>query len=149
MPFLMVPITSSNSIDKWVFWGENVIFRYFNIFFLVFFLNRFYSRFLLIPPKWSFMIYNIRIVSDISNDTSFKCLLLCKRSQLPVLCETLPFEMNFADSGESFSELVVILPDYALRISLGTFSILLIKGSYKPKLNIKTCFLWYFYVLFC
>ena len=31
-----------------------------------------------------------------------------------------------ADSYLSFSELVVILPDYALRISLGTFSILLL-----------------------
>ena len=29
---------------------------------------------------------------------------------------------------QSFSELVVILPDYALRISLGTFSILLLKA---------------------
>ena len=31
---------------------------------------------------------------------------------------------------QSFSELVVILPDYALRISLGTFSILLLKMVY-------------------
>ena len=30
-----------------------------------------------------------------------------------------------------FSELVVIFPDYALRISLGTFSILLLKLKYK------------------
>ena len=45
---------------------------------------------------------------------------------------------------QSFSELVVILPDYALRISLGTFSILLtthveiIVNSYKIELSILT-----------
>ena len=55
MPFPMVPIASSNSIDKWVFLGENVIFRYFNILFPTF-LNMFDSRFLLIQPKWSFVI---------------------------------------------------------------------------------------------
>ena len=32
---------------------------------------------------------------------------------------------------QSFSELVVILPDYALRISLGTFSILLVYSGIK------------------
>ena len=41
---------SSNSINKWVFLGENVIFCYFNIFFPTF-LNMFDSRFLLLPPK--------------------------------------------------------------------------------------------------
>ena len=46
----MVPITSSNFVDKWVFWGKNVIFRYFDIFFPIF-LNLFDSRFLLIQPK--------------------------------------------------------------------------------------------------
>ena len=54
MPFLMVPITSSNSINKWVFFGENVIFRYFDIFVPTFLM--FDSRFQLIQPKWSFMI---------------------------------------------------------------------------------------------
>ena len=38
---------------------------------------------------------------------------------------------------QSFSELVVILPDYALRISLGTFSILLIRIKWKSGDNTK------------
>ena len=34
MPFLMVPITSSNSIDKWVIWGKKVDFsQFYQIFF--------------------------------------------------------------------------------------------------------------------
>ena len=37
----------------------------------------------------------------------------------------LPNRMSSEESSQSFSELVVILPDYALRISLCTFSILL------------------------
>ena len=41
-------------------------------------------------------------------------LLFCKRSQLTVLCETLPFEMNIADFWRN-----------------------LIKGLFKPKLNTK------------
>ena len=36
---------------------------------------------------------------------------------------------------QSFSELVVILPDYARRISLGTFSILLLWSARKKKTN--------------
>ena len=64
------------------------------------------------------MIQNITAVSALSNDTSFKFLCLCKRSQLTVLSETMLFEMNIADFWRK-----------------------LIKGLYKPKLNIKTCFL--------
>ena len=114
MPFLMVPITSSNSIDKWVIFGKKVDFSQFSP--KVF--NRFDSRFLLIPPKCSVMIQNITAVSALQNDTSFAFLLLCKRSQLTVLSENLQFEMNIADFWRK-----------------------LIKGLYKPKLNIKTCFL--------
>ena len=63
--------------------------------------NRFDSRFLLIPPKCSFMIQNITAVSALQNDTSFAFLLLCKQWQLKVLSENLQFEMNIAISGES------------------------------------------------
>ena len=114
MPFLMVPITSSNSIDKWVIFGKKVDFSYFS----PKFFSRFDSRFLLIPPKCSFMIQNNTAVSALQNDTSFAFLLHCKLSQLTVLGENLQFEMNIAD-----------------------FWGKLIKGLYKPKLNIKTCFL--------
>ena len=38
MPFLMVPITSSNSIDKWVILGGKVDFSQFYQIFLYFFL---------------------------------------------------------------------------------------------------------------
>ena len=38
MPFLMVPITSSNSIDKWVIFREKVDFSQFYQFFSYFFL---------------------------------------------------------------------------------------------------------------
>ena len=114
MPFLMVPITSSNSIDKRVIFGEKVDFLQFSP--KVF--NRFDSRFLLIPPKCSCMIQNITAISALQNDTSFAFLLLCKLSQLTVLSENLQFEMNIADFWRK-----------------------LIKGLYKPKLNIKTCFL--------
>ena len=38
MPFLMVPITSSNSIDKWVIFGEKVDFLQFYQIFSYFFL---------------------------------------------------------------------------------------------------------------
>ena len=38
MPFLMVPITSSNSIDKWVIFGEKVDFSQFYQIFSYFFL---------------------------------------------------------------------------------------------------------------
>ena len=95
MPFLMVPITSSNSIDKWVILGEKVDFSQFSP--KVF--NRFDSRFLLIPSKCSVMIQNITAVSALQNDTSFAFLLLCKLSQLTVLSENLQFlfEMNIAD----------------------------------------------------
>ena len=93
MPFLMVPITSSNSIDKWVIFGKKVDFSQFSP--KVF--NRFDSRFLLIPPKCSVMIQNITAVSALQNDTSFAFLLLCKRSQLTVLSGNLLFEMNIAD----------------------------------------------------
>ena len=37
MPFLMVPITSSNSIDKWVIFGEKVDFSQFYKIFSYFF----------------------------------------------------------------------------------------------------------------
>ena len=114
MLFLMVPITSSNSIDKWVIFGKKVDFSQFSP--KVF--NRFDSRFLLIPPKCFFMIQNITTVSALQNDTSFVFLLLCKLSQLTVLSENLPFEMNIADFWRK-----------------------LIKGF-------KTCFLWSFDVLF-
>ena len=114
MPFLMVPITSSNSIDKWVIFGKKVDFSQFSP--KVF--NRFDYRFLLIPPKCSCMIQNITAISALQNDTSFAFLLLCKLSQLTVLSENLQFEMNIAD-----------------------FRRKLIEGLYKPKLNIKTCFL--------
>ena len=93
MPFLMVPITSSNSIDKWVILGKKVDFSQFSP--KVF--NRFDSRFLLIPPKCYFMIQNIKKVSALQNDTSFKFLLHCKLSQLTVFSENLQFEMNIAD----------------------------------------------------
>ena len=114
MLFLMVPITSSNSIDKWVILGKKVDFSQFSS--KVF--NRFDSIFLIIPPKCSFMIQYITAVSALQNDTSFTFLLLCKLSQLTVLSENLLFEMNIADFWRK-----------------------LIKGLYKPKLNIKTCFL--------
>ena len=114
MSFLMVPITSSNSIDKRVILGGKVDFLQFSL--KVF--NRFDSTFLLIPLKCSFMIQNIRTVSALQNDTNFAFLLLCKLSQLTVLSENLQFEMNIADFWRK-----------------------LIKGYYKPKLNIKTCFL--------
>ena len=40
MPFLMVPITSSNSIDKWVIFGEKVDFsQFFQIFFYFFLIG--------------------------------------------------------------------------------------------------------------
>ena len=113
MLFLMVPITSSNSIDKWVILGKKVDFSQFSP--KVF--NMFDSRFLLIPPKCSFMIQYITAVSALQNDTSFAFQLLCKLSQLTVLSENLQFEMNSADFWRK-----------------------LIKGLYKPKLNIKTCF---------
>ena len=106
MRFLMVPITSSNSIDKWVILGGKFDFSQFSL--KVF--NRFDSRFLLIPPKCSFMIQNITAVSVLQNDTSFAFLLLCKRSQLTVLSENMQFEMNIADFWRK-----------------------LIKGLYKPK----------------
>ena len=44
---------------------------------------------------------------------------------------------------QSFSELVVILPDYALRISLGTFSILLLTSNFDQSIN------QYFSLTFC
>ena len=93
MPFLLVPITSSNSIDKWVIFGKKVDFLQFSpkLF------NRFDSRFLLIPPKCSVMIQNITAVSALQNDTSFAFLILCKLSELTVLSENLQFEMNIAD----------------------------------------------------
>ena len=68
MPFLMVHITSSNYIDKWVIWGKNFHFSQFSP--KVF--NSFDFRFLLIPPKWSFMIHNITAVSALQNDTQFR-----------------------------------------------------------------------------
>ena len=40
------------------------------------------------------MIQNITAVLALRNDTSFKFLLLCKRSQLTVLSETLLFEQS-------------------------------------------------------
>ena len=93
MPFLMVPITSSNSIDKWVIFGKKVDFSQFSpeVF------NMLDSRFQLIPPKCSFMIQNITAVSALQNDTSFVFLLLCKLSQLTVLSETLKFKLNIVD----------------------------------------------------
>ena len=110
----MVPITSSNSMDKWVILGEKVDFSQFS----PKSFNMFDSRFLLIPPKCYFMIQNITAVSALQNDTSFAFLLLCKLSQLTALSETLLFEMDIADFWRK-----------------------LIKGLYKQKLNIKTCFL--------
>ena len=91
MPFLMVPITSSNSIDKWVIFGKKVDFSQFSP--KVF--NRFDSRFLLNPPKCSVMIQNITAVSGLQNDTSFVFLLLCKRSQSTVLSENMQFENEY------------------------------------------------------
>ena len=61
MPFLMVPITSSNYIDKWVILGKKVDFSQFSP--KVF--KGFDSRFQLIPPKCSFMIPNITAVSTL------------------------------------------------------------------------------------
>ena len=55
----MVPITSPNSIDKWVMFGGKVNFSQYS----PKFFNKFDSRFLLIPPKWLFMIKNITVVS--------------------------------------------------------------------------------------
>ena len=113
MPFLLVPITSSNSIDKWLILGEKLIFRNFHPKFSI----GLTPRFLLIPPKCSFMIQNVTVVSPLQNDTSFAFLLHCK--QLTVLSKNLQFEMNIADFWRKRR-----------------------KGLYKPKLNIKTCFLW-------
>ena len=96
------------------FWGKKLIFRNFHPKFSI----GFDSRFLLIPPKCSFMIQNITTVSALQNDTSFAFLLHCKLSELTVLSENLQFEMNIADFWRK-----------------------LIKGLYKLKLNIKTCFL--------
>ena len=111
----MVPITSFNSIDKWMmFWGK-VDFSQFSP--KVF--NMFDSRFLLIPPKWSFMIKNITTVSSLQNDTSFTFLFLCKLSKLMFLCETMQFEiMNIADFWRKLK-----------------------KGLYKPKLNFYANFM--------
>ena len=64
------------------------------------------------------MNQNIIAVSALQNDTSSAFLLLYKLSQLTVLSETLQFEMNIADFWRKLR-----------------------KGLYKPKLNIKTCFL--------
>ena len=64
------------------------------------------------------MIQNNTAVSALQNDNSFASLLHCKLSQLTVLSENLQFEMNIADFWRK-----------------------LIKGLYKLKLNIKTCFL--------
>ena len=47
MYFLMVPITSPNSIKKWVIFWEKVDFSQFS----PNFFNKFDSRFLLTPPK--------------------------------------------------------------------------------------------------
>ena len=49
MPFLLVPITSANSIDKRVILGEKVDFSQFYKIFSYFF-NRFNSRILTYPP---------------------------------------------------------------------------------------------------
>ena len=114
MYFLMVPITSPNSIEKWVIFWKKLIFRNFHQIFLISLTLGSY----LLHPNDFFIIKNIRVVSALQNDTSFTFLLLCKQSQLTVLCKTLQFEMNIADFWRN-----------------------LIKGLYKPKLNIKTCFL--------
>ena len=50
MLFLMVPIKSPNSIDKWVIFLGKVDFSQY----LPTFFNKFDSRFLLISPKWHF-----------------------------------------------------------------------------------------------
>ena len=56
MPFLMIPITSSNTIVKGVIsgGGEVDFSQFYQIF--SYFINRFVSRFLLILAKGSFMI---------------------------------------------------------------------------------------------
>ena len=132
MPFLMVPIT--NSIDKWVIFGKKLIFRNFHPKFSIgltldsylshpnalLLCSRCYIVGVTVTVHQFFCILhqNITAISALQNDTSFAFLLLCKRSQLTVLSENLQFEMNIADFWRK-----------------------LIKGLYKPKLNIKTCFL--------
>ena len=80
-------------------------------------------------PYWSDFIPNstfYRILNGFHR--TFATGVVCRQGTLtPPDTWSRPFETCICSTcwDQSFSELVVILPDYALRISLGTFSILL------------------------
>ena len=114
MRFPMVPITSSNSIDKWVILGEKVDFSQFSP--KVF--NMFDCRVPTYPTQMLF--YDSEYYSSICSSKwhKFRVSAPLQTVTINVLSENMQFEMNIADFWRK-----------------------LIKGLYKPKLNIKTCFL--------
>ena len=85
-------------------------------------------------PYWSDCVPNstfYRILSGFHR--TFATGVACRQGTLtPPDTWSRPFGTCICSTcwDQSFSELVVILPDYALRISLGTFSILLYSGSF-------------------
>ena len=84
-------------------------------------------------PYWSDFVPNstfYRILSGFHR--TFATDVACRKGTLtPPDTWSRPFGTFICSTcwDQSFSELVVTLPDYALRISLGTFSILLIRGA--------------------
>ena len=98
-------------------------------------------------PFWSDFVPNSTFYPILSGfHRTFATGVTCRQGTLtPLDTWSRPFGTCICSTcwDQSFSELVVILPDYALRISLGTFSILLctyIKWLYK---ELFRCYLVY------
>ena len=98
-------------------------------------------------PYWSDFVLNstfYRILSGFHR--TFATGVACRQGTLtPPDTWSCPFGTCICSTcwDQSFSELVVILPDYALRISLGTFSILLLPlqtNLYPNAIRLRKCF---------
>ena len=86
-------------------------------------------------PYWSDFVPNSTFYRILSGfHMTFATGVACRQGTLtPPDTWSRPFGTCICSTcrDQSFSELVVILPDYALRISLGTFSILLLTVAWK------------------
>ena len=86
------------------------------------------------PFSWFDFLLNLTLLNIAFHWTSATVVACRHRTLTPPDTWSRPFGTCICSTcwDQFFSELVVILPDYALRISLGTFSILLIQWSQGP-----------------
>ena len=90
-------------------------------------------------PYWSDFVRNSTFYQILSGfHRTFATGVACRQRTLtPPYTWSHPFGTCICSTcwDQSYSELVVIFPDYALRISLGTFSILLHRKEYQKTKN--------------